>query len=190
MRLVRFGAVEQSQPCSATSGCVFPSVCVNGACVDDTNQSIDPKAGSATLRQGSTGPLVRDLQKALVEAGYAVAIDGAFGQGTVRAVRAFQAAHPPLAVDGAVAPATWSVLRQASPKTTAQPLDVTPVAATPDAAYQQLANASSNWMAATMLPAKGMSTGWKWALGLGGLGLLGLGLFIYTPHRPASRRRR
>jgi lysozyme len=66
-------------------------------------------AEQPTLKQGAKGGAVQRLQKALVKAGQAVAVDGDFGPGTDRAVRAFQSAHG-LAADGVVGPATWSAL--------------------------------------------------------------------------------
>jgi lysozyme len=62
-----------------------------------------------TLKQGATGGAVQRLQRALVKAGQNVAVDGDFGPGTDRAVRAFQAAHG-LGVDGVVGPGTWAAL--------------------------------------------------------------------------------
>jgi len=62
-----------------------------------------------TLKQGAKGGAVQRLQKALTKAGQNVALDGDFGPGTDRAVRAFQAAHG-LGVDGVVGPGTWAAL--------------------------------------------------------------------------------
>jgi lysozyme len=62
-----------------------------------------------TLKQGAKGDAVQRLQKALARAGQNVTVDGDFGPGTDRAVRAFQAAHG-LGVDGVVGPATWVAL--------------------------------------------------------------------------------
>lgn len=58
------------------------------------------------LRLDSTGTLVRELQKQLVEHGYPVAINGNFDQGTDAAVRQFQRDHN-LKVDGIVGNKTW-----------------------------------------------------------------------------------
>ncbi|MCX5519472.1 peptidoglycan-binding protein [Kaistia defluvii] len=64
-------------------------------------------AGFAALRLGDAGEAVRALQAELVKAGIeAGPIDGRFGAETEKAVRAFQAAHPNLTVDGIVGPAT------------------------------------------------------------------------------------
>jgi peptidoglycan hydrolase-like protein with peptidoglycan-binding domain len=60
-----------------------------------------------TLRQGSTGEAVRELQVALQETGHDPGpIDGVFGPQTEAAVRAFQQDRD-IAVDGVVGPVTW-----------------------------------------------------------------------------------
>lgn len=61
------------------------------------------------LKKGADGPAVRRLQKALAKAGQACGVDGDFGPGTEKAVKAFQAAHG-LGADGVVGPATWAAL--------------------------------------------------------------------------------
>jgi GH24 family phage-related lysozyme (muramidase) len=61
------------------------------------------------LKKGAKGKAVERLQRALSAAGRAVAVDGDFGPGTDRAVRAFQAAHG-LQRDGVVGPGTWRAL--------------------------------------------------------------------------------
>lgn len=59
------------------------------------------------LKQGSSGPDVRDLQQALKALGHDPGpIDGAFGARTVSAVKAFQQARE-IAVDGIVGRVTW-----------------------------------------------------------------------------------
>jgi hypothetical protein len=65
-----------------------------------------------TLRRGDTGPQVECLQERLNEVtvgGQPFAVDGAFGEQTEAAVRAFQEANE-LAVDGVVGPATGELL--------------------------------------------------------------------------------
>lgn len=61
------------------------------------------------LRQGSRGSAVTTLQYALRAKGYAIAIDGIFGSGTLRVVKSYQRAAG-LTVDGIVGPATWGRL--------------------------------------------------------------------------------
>lgn len=63
-----------------------------------------------TLRRGAGGEWVTYLQQLLTQAGYDPGpVDGDFGNGTLQAVEALQAANG-LAVDGVVGPATWAVL--------------------------------------------------------------------------------
>lgn len=65
---------------------------------------------ASTLRSGSRGEEVRQLQQALAAAGFSPgAIDGIYGPATERAVRAFQQAKG-LAVDGIAGPQTWAAL--------------------------------------------------------------------------------
>jgi peptidoglycan hydrolase-like protein with peptidoglycan-binding domain len=76
--------------------------------------SENPNAGSAALRYGMKGELVRDLQAALLSLGFNPgAVDGIFGKTTLAAVRAFQTAAK-VQVDGIVGPATWQALRAAA----------------------------------------------------------------------------
>lgn len=71
-------------------------------------------SGRPTLRHGSTGAPVRDLQDRLVSLGYPVgAVDGSFGARTRGAVLAFQADHD-LTSDGVVGPATRDALDRAA----------------------------------------------------------------------------
>jgi len=63
-----------------------------------------------TLRQGSRGSAVTDLQRRLAAAGFSAgAADGIFGSLTDAAVRSFQRARG-LGVDGIVGPQTWGQL--------------------------------------------------------------------------------
>ena len=75
--------------------------------------SIDPTCTiGQTLRRGDTGPQVECLQERLNEitvGGTSFAVDGAFGEQTEEAVRAFQAAQQ-LGVDGIVGPTTGGAL--------------------------------------------------------------------------------
>lgn len=61
------------------------------------------------LRMGASGAAVRELQRLLVRAGYALDVDGDFGPATRAAVRAFQKTQG-LVVDGLVGPRTQDAL--------------------------------------------------------------------------------
>ncbi|HEY9665709.1 MAG TPA: peptidoglycan-binding domain-containing protein [Coleofasciculaceae cyanobacterium] len=62
------------------------------------------------IQEGSSGPLVKQLQQRLKDKGYNPgAIDGVFGLGTKAAVRAFQKANG-LEPDGVVGQQTWNAL--------------------------------------------------------------------------------
>jgi len=75
-----------------------------------TSSSPSPTGENPTLRSGDKGGAVEDLQNALVEAGYAVAADGDFGNHTKDAVEDFQESHG-LTADGVVGPKTWGLLK-------------------------------------------------------------------------------
>lgn len=62
-----------------------------------------------TVREGSTGGIVKTIQGLCGARGHAVTIDGSFGDVTLAAVKACQAAAG-TAPDGVVGPATWAVL--------------------------------------------------------------------------------
>ena len=62
-----------------------------------------------TVRQGSRGEVVTQLQLFLSNLGSTLQIDGIFGNGTASAVRAFQKKYG-LDVDGIVGPKTWKKL--------------------------------------------------------------------------------
>jgi lysozyme len=66
-------------------------------------------SNDAVLGRGSRGDKVKQLQAALNRGGYRVSVDGIFGPGTERAVRAAQAAHG-LSADGVAGPLTWKAL--------------------------------------------------------------------------------
>ncbi|MEZ4269454.1 MAG: peptidoglycan-binding domain-containing protein [Myxococcota bacterium] len=86
-----------------------------------------PAAPGPTLRRGSNGDEVVRLQSLLNhtdEVSESLAVDGIFGGLTDKAVRQFQAAHPPLACDGIVGPMTWGALST----TPVEPQDPTAVA--------------------------------------------------------------
>lgn len=65
-----------------------------------------------TLRRGSKGNQVEELQKMLNTHGASLVVDGVFGADTEARVIAFQSAHG-LSVDGIVGPKTWEALEKA-----------------------------------------------------------------------------
>ncbi|MBW8732598.1 MAG: peptidoglycan-binding protein, partial [Terrabacter sp.] len=78
--------------------------------------SVDGVVGNTTwysllpvLRQGASGEAVKGLQRELVDAGYALTVDGSFGPATSSAVRAYQT-RTGLVVDGVVGNNTWGSL--------------------------------------------------------------------------------
>jgi peptidoglycan hydrolase-like protein with peptidoglycan-binding domain len=99
-----------------------PSVVRNGRIVVDTPGGASPQGvpeggTHPTIRRGSTGPAVEELQQRLnnapsTEVPTLLEVDGKFGSLTRRAVVEFQTAHPPLAKDGAVGPQTWAMVDQ------------------------------------------------------------------------------
>ena len=62
-----------------------------------------------TLREGSRGLYVEELQEMLDKRGYTLKVDGIFGSKTLEAVKAFQADNG-LKVDGVVGEKTWRKL--------------------------------------------------------------------------------
>ena len=62
-----------------------------------------------TVREGSTGGIVKTIQGLLCARGYTVAIDGSYGAATTAGVEDAQRAAK-IGVDGIVGPATWPVL--------------------------------------------------------------------------------
>ena len=96
---------------------------VDGACGDDprpwtlrAGSAVPPPAACPTfpgvVRNGSKGSGVFQVQARLHARGWSVAVDGAFGPATDKAVRAFQD-DKNLTVDGVVGPDTWRALWQA-----------------------------------------------------------------------------
>jgi peptidoglycan hydrolase-like protein with peptidoglycan-binding domain len=63
-----------------------------------------------TLRNGSKGPAVTQLQNLLRNKGYNIAADGDFGPKTEAAVKKFQSSKG-LVADGIVGPKTWAALK-------------------------------------------------------------------------------
>ncbi|WP_088279131.1 peptidoglycan-binding protein [Ideonella sp. A 288] len=75
----------------------------------------ESSAGRPTLRQGSRGTSVADLQRRLAAAGFSPGVaDGIFGSQTAAAVRSFQRARG-LGADGIVGPLTWGALLGTAP---------------------------------------------------------------------------
>ena len=84
-------------------------------------------AGKATLRKGSKGDTVRELQTMLLKLGYDLGpcgIDGDFGKATEAAVRSFQSDHR-LAVDGVVGKNTWAELEKSLNQIAGKPSEET-----------------------------------------------------------------
>lgn len=78
-----------------------------------SSYSSSGSASGSTVRLGSTGTAVRELQQALVNKGYSLSVDGAFGPMTQNAVISFQRSVG-IAADGVVGPVTWSKLGSSS----------------------------------------------------------------------------
>ncbi len=87
------------------------------------------RSSTPTLREGSRGPAVRELQSKLQAAGFNPGgVDGVFGPKTRAAVVAFQRAQG-ISVDGIVGPQTWGRLTRpggASPTTPTTPTQPAP----------------------------------------------------------------
>jgi len=66
-------------------------------------------ANASAIRMGDQGEEVTQLQSALASLGYSVVVDGDFGSGTARAVKAFQESRG-LEADGLVGAATYRAL--------------------------------------------------------------------------------
>ena len=79
-----------------------------------------------TLRKGSKGNTVRELQTMLLKLGYdlgSCGIDGDFGKATEAAVKSFQSDHR-LEVDGVVGPVTYGELERAVNSVSVKPKEV------------------------------------------------------------------
>ncbi|MBQ6514271.1 MAG: peptidoglycan-binding protein [Clostridia bacterium] len=80
-----------------------------------------------TLRKGSKGDAVRELQTMLLKLGYDLGpcgIDGDFGKATEAAVRSFQSDHR-LAADGICGAKTWAELEKSVNVISVKPKEVT-----------------------------------------------------------------
>ncbi len=95
---------------------------LKGVTFDQGGEDVMPEPSTdsrPTLRRGSKGEYVRQLQEMLVVRGYDVGsagIDGDFGKATQAAVTRFQLDNG-LAMDGIVGPATWAMLGKAQETT-------------------------------------------------------------------------
>ena len=79
---------------------------------------VPPDATDPTLRKGSKGDAVRELQNLLIGAGYSLpdhGADGDYGNETVKAVKNFQKDNA-LVVDGVCGRKTWAALRAVAGK--------------------------------------------------------------------------
>ena len=84
-------------------------------------------SGQPTMRRGSKGEAVRELQTMLLKLGYDLGpcgIDGDFGKATEAAVRSFQADHR-LTVDGIAGPATYGELEKSVNAISVKPEEAT-----------------------------------------------------------------
>lgn len=68
-----------------------------------------PLTDHPTLKKGSKGPYVKELQGILNQKGASLDVDGSFGSKTLEAVKAYQGAHS-LKIDGVVGALTWNSL--------------------------------------------------------------------------------
>jgi GH24 family phage-related lysozyme (muramidase) len=88
-----------------------------GGAARDPSPPAEPTSkpsSSSLLREGGSGPPVRDIQNRLGAFGLLLTIDGAFGPRTAEAVRAFQKTRG-LAADGVVGPGTLAAMRPPTP---------------------------------------------------------------------------
>lgn len=84
------------------------------------NEAEEVKTHMETVRKGSSGEAVKQLQETLNKLGYKLEADGKFGTLTLGAVVTFQMAHE-LDPDGVVGEMTWNALEEAL-KEAAMPL--------------------------------------------------------------------
>lgn len=117
----------------AASGLADRRVYTDRALQAIAHGSVPLHPGSASwLRNGSLGPYVVNLEKALQAKGYYVGgkIDGVFGEGVENAVRHFQADHG-LTVDGVVGDATAAALNAPATPTPAPAIPAAPAPVQP-----------------------------------------------------------
>lgn len=87
---------------------------------DKAESKPEESTDDGTLREGSTGSAVKTLQEKLKKLGYySGSIDGVYGSGTIKAVRAFQERNK-LTVDGVAGTSTLKVLYSSSAKAAAE----------------------------------------------------------------------
>lgn len=90
------------------------------AASDKAESKPEESTDDGTLREGSTGSAVKTLQERLKKLGYySGSIDGVYGSGTIKAVRAFQERNK-LTVDGVAGTSTLKVLYSSSAKAAAE----------------------------------------------------------------------
>ena len=86
--------------------------------------------GSRTMREGTSGKDVKQLQRYLTTTGFSTTVDGAFGPLTARSVRRFERSDG-LPVNGVVPPKDARIIERAALKATPEPTeDTTPTEST------------------------------------------------------------
>lgn len=117
---------SQGPSATQTIGIITPSPSPVPSATKTPSPTAQPTAtDDGTLRNGSEGQAVKNVQQRLKELGYYTgSVDGVFGSGTEQAVRSFQSVNG-LNVDGVVGSRTLSKLNSSSaikkPKATAKP---------------------------------------------------------------------
>ncbi len=98
-----------------TSSQSFDTIAKNNGYKINGNSSPSSPGGttSGTLKRGSKGEAVKEIQRQLSAAGYKVSADGIFGKGTEDAVKKFQKANK-LKADGVVGTQTKNLLANQS----------------------------------------------------------------------------
>lgn len=117
----------------------------------------EPETDRPTIRKGSTGKYVTELQKDLIQLGYDVGskgADGKFGAQTEAAVKAFQKDHDDpdgkaLKIDGVVGKKTWAAI-EAAIKGEPKPAEETYIVTIPKLTKGQAEKLCKEWGGATM----------------------------------------